>query len=106
MAVTAAARTSVPRPSAAKADAVSNFTCAVPSATARKVTEARFERDENGEGLPPPNSIVPALFENVGSVVQSEKTEPVFEMLTTDKVAGSKEIFASTAFTLAPLGST
>jgi hypothetical protein len=64
----------------------------------------RFERDENGDGLPPPKSIVPAELENVGSVVQSENTEPVFETLETESFVLSKESFASTALTLFPCG--
>lgn len=49
--------------------------------------------------------MVPALFEKVGSVVQSENAGPLLT-LTTDSTAGSKRSDASTAFTLAPFGDT
>ena len=63
-----------------------------------------FELAVNGVGLPPPNVIVPAAFENVGSVVHKEKTEPVLPTLTTDKSAGSNFKAASTAFTFSLVG--
>ncbi len=98
--------TSVPRPSAAKADAVPKLIAPVPEVSVLKVTVSRVERDEKGVGLPPPNEMVPAVLENVGSVVQSEKTDPVFETFTTDSTVRSNVSDASTALTLSPAGST
>ena len=66
----------------------------------------RFEVAENGEGLPPPKVIVPALFENDGSTVQSEKADPSFEILTTETTLGSNLRVASTAFIFCPAGTT
>jgi hypothetical protein len=66
----------------------------------------RFEGLVKGAGLPPPKAIVPAVFENVGSVVQSENTEPVLLTLTTDRRSESKFKVASTALMLSPSGVT
>jgi hypothetical protein len=50
--------------------------------------------------------MVPAVLENVGSVVQSVKTDPVFATETTASFVLSNESFASTALTLFPSGLT
>ena len=92
--------TSVPRPSAASTDADATDTFPEPSFRTLKVTVRRFDFAEKGVGLPPPKVIVPAAFENVGSVVHNEKTDPTFEILTTESVVLSKLNCASTAFTL------
>jgi hypothetical protein len=65
--------------------------------------ETMFEVEVKGDGLPPPSVMVPAALENVGSVVQSENTEPVLLTLTTESRAGSNFSVASTALTFSPL---
>ena len=94
----------MPRPSAASTEADAVETVAEPSAIALKVTVTRFDFVVNGDGLPPPKSMVPAEFENVGSVVHSEKTDPVFDNPVTASFVLSKLSLASTAFTLFPCG--
>jgi hypothetical protein len=65
---------------------------------------SRLEVVVNGVGLPPPKEMVPAALENVGSVVQSENTDPVLLTLTTERFSESKAMVASTALTLSPPG--
>jgi hypothetical protein len=71
-----------------------------------KVTTTSVDCAEKGVGLPPPNWIVPCVLENVGSVVHSENTEPVFDTETTDNFDVSNVRVASTAFTFFPCGLT
>jgi hypothetical protein len=70
------------------------------------VTVIRFERVLKGVGLPPPRSIVPAVLEKVGSVVQRVNADPVLPTPVTDSFVLSKVSFPSTALMLFDCGFT